>query len=123
MGMPYELQLAAKFAVGDRERPELRWRKATIGCVIRRKDGALVSSRNVGTPEPTSRTPSRHAEARASRKCDHGSTAYVARVLNYDYGITANATPCHTCMAALRARGVTRVYYTIAHNEWDYTDL
>lgn len=42
---------------------------------------------------------------------------YVARVFKDDDNTPALARPCPVCMAAIKAAGIKRVYYTIAENE------
>ncbi len=92
-------------------------RKAFIGAVAIRRDGALVKSPNGVTIRPDGPSPSSHAEARVLRKSGHGATVYVARVKKD--GSLAMAKPCSKCMAALKAMGVEMVYWTINNNEWE----
>jgi cytidine deaminase len=93
-----------------------RCRKAYIGCVAVRKDGAIVSSRNGATPRPSGISPQCHAERRALKKTGVGAILYVARVRKD--GSVGMAMPCARCRASMRAMGVTRVYYTVDENEW-----
>jgi deoxycytidylate deaminase len=86
-----------------------------MACVGKRADGAIVSS--VNHCVSNQRIPKHHAEARVLRKCDHGSTLYVARVLK-DKKTWANAKPCKKCQALIKNMGVKRVYYTVGPNEW-----
>lgn len=88
-------------------------RRAYLGAVAFRPDGKMVSARN-GSAIHVS--PSCHAEARVLRKCGAGSRVYVARVLRD--GTFANAMPCGRCRAAMRAKGITVVTYTVGPCEW-----
>jgi tRNA(Arg) A34 adenosine deaminase TadA len=117
MSFPKELIQAAEVAASEHQTMR---KKALIGCVIRRKDGTKVISRNGGVPNCTV-TPSIHAEARASRKADVGSVAFVARVLRD--GSYAMARPCFVCQAMMKARGVQRAYYTISDTDWGCLEL
>lgn len=91
-------------------------RKSFIGSVAIRRDGTLVKSRNGATPNPTGVNPSMHSEHRLMRKAGYGATVFVARVRkDHSLGLSR---PCPRCMAALRARGVDMVYWTINDNEW-----
>jgi tRNA(Arg) A34 adenosine deaminase TadA len=89
-------------------------RKAIIGAVAVRKDGVMVASRNGSAKD---KCPSIHAEIRALRKSGFGATVYVSRIKRD--GSLAMAKPCPYCMAALRARGVEMVYYTVSNTEWE----
>lgn len=104
------LKLAAEVAANDRK---TRRKNYLFACVIKRKDGAVVVSQNATTRIPE---PALHAEARALRKADRGCVMYVARVTRD--GAWAMAKPCASCQALIRSRGVKRVFYTIAPNEW-----
>lgn len=114
MSFHKELLIAASVACID----DQDGRCARVGCVIKRKDGALVMSRNLIS---WNKEPSRHAEARAVRKADVGSIAYVARIKRD--GTLANAKPCSRCEAIMRSRGVKRAYYTLSHDEWGCIEL
>jgi tRNA(Arg) A34 adenosine deaminase TadA len=106
------LLLAAKVA-----NPSIdRFRKAILGCVVVRSDGAVVSSRNGSTPMPWGTSPTCHAERKAIRKSDYGATLYVARVKKT--GEIAMAKPCEACMNALRSKKVKKIYYTINDQEY-----
>jgi len=107
------LEIAARIAAGGDQKRNYR-----LASVIQRRDGALVSSNNALTKEPQ---PAAHAEARSLRKADTGCTLYVARVLRD--GTWASAKPCPRCQALIRAKGVKRVYYTIAPKEWGVWDV
>lgn len=92
-------------------------RKAFIGAISVRKDGAIVKSRNASIYLPEGKVPSSHAEARVMRKSGFGATVYVSRVKRD--GSLAMAKPCSHCMASLKSRGVDMVYWTVSNNEWD----
>lgn len=85
-----------------------------LGALGLRRDGAAITACNGPTDHPN-RTA--HAEYRASRKLDFGSTLYVVRLLRKDKSF-AIAKPCPSCQKALRAKGVSKVYYTI--NEYEF---
>jgi tRNA(Arg) A34 adenosine deaminase TadA len=102
------LRLAAYYALkGDPDR------NFYLGCVIQRKDGAIIHSWNKKTEIPN---PSTHAEARALQKADYKSTLYVARVTRD--GGWAIAKPCTRCQARIRNKGIERVIYTIGPAEY-----
>lgn len=88
-------------------------RNFTLGCIAKRRDGAMVFSSNGKTKIPA---PSAHAEARVLRKAGRGATIWVSRVLHD--GAWALAKPCKKCQALIRSYGVERVYYTIGPGEW-----
>lgn len=97
------LVLAAEAA-----RPDVdRLRRAFIGAVGVRTDGALVRARNGSA---ASISPSCHAEARLVKKCGRGAEVFVARVLKS--GELAMARPCSRCRAVLRAKGIKYVTFT-----------
>jgi tRNA(Arg) A34 adenosine deaminase TadA len=84
-----------------------------------RKDGTVVFSNNgaaVFPPADKLIVKIAHAEQRISRKLDKGAEVYVVR-LTRDKQL-AMARPCSTCYTVLRARGVKRVYYSIAPGEY-----
>lgn len=91
-------------------------KKASLACVARRSDGAIVRSTN---GRVLGRSPASHAEARCARKLDVGSEVFVARVLRD--GTPAMARPCGDCAGMLRARGVVRVVYT-TNDGWEEMD-
>lgn len=86
-----------------------------LGCIAVRADGAVVRSRNSASTRH--KAPSAHAEARALRKTDWGSSIWVARVLK-DGKTWACARPCATCRTLILNKGIKKVYYTIGPNEW-----
>ena len=107
------LRLASRISVKGNPR-----RKAHIGCVGRRSDGALVFSWNgCSNGHAFHQCPSAHAEARLVRKLDIGSEVWVARVRR-DNGLMALAKPCAGCAARLKSRGVLRCTYSISENEF-----
>lgn len=111
--MLHLLEVASQIAMPTTDRV----RKALIGAIAIRRDGTLVSSRNISTtPHYCVKTPSAHAERRLLRKCDYGATVYVSRVRRD--GSLAMAKPCSRCMSALRSRGVVMVYWTVNNEEW-----
>lgn len=90
-----------------------------LGAVGVRADGTLVKSHNKSTMTPDRRF---HAEYRLVRKLDVGSTVYVARVTKGGNKI-ACAAPCPSCLNVMAKRGVSRVYFTVSENEFDWRDL
>lgn len=82
-------------------------------------DGARVQATNGGMAG--CRCPSMHAECRLARKLDYGSVVYVARTLKS--GEIAMARPCVRCYAVLKAKGVSRIYYTINDSEFGVIDV
>ncbi len=116
--MPKELHLAAQVSCRH-SLPDLR--TARIGCVIRRKDGAIVKARNGAIQNATGRVSETHAEARATRKADVGAIAYVARTKRD--GSYGNARPCPWCQIIMRSRGIIKAYYTLSDNEWGCLEL
>jgi tRNA(Arg) A34 adenosine deaminase TadA len=90
-------------------------RRAFIGCVAVRKDGAIVASRNssIWPPIPY---PLAHAEARALRKAGAGAIVFVGRIRKD--GSIGLAKPCSRCYQALKHHDVRRVYYTVSDNQW-----
>ena len=108
------LDEAAKLAFsGDKRKHHL------LAAVAKRKDGAIVSSRNGMTQVPR---PSAHAEARVLKKAGHGATLYVAKVQKKS-GEWGLAKPCKNCMTLIRNMKVKRVFYTIAPQEYGVIDL
>lgn len=102
------LDLAARLAMGGS-----RDRNYKLACIVCRSDGAMTWSLNELTEKPNPRS---HAEARALRKADWGSTIYVARV-THD-GTWAISKPCPRCQALIKNMGVAKVYYTIGPGEY-----
>lgn len=108
------LQQAILFSLTHHRRSV--YRLAAVGV---RADGVVVQSRNGCIFHQ--RIPRAHAEARLARKLTPGSVVYVARTLKD--GTVAMAKPCVSCQNCLRHRGVDRVYYTIAYNEYGVLKL
>lgn len=100
---PSGLQLAIGVA---RSGPRRDFRHGAVGI---RRDGAIVTSINATATHPF---PAGHAEARVVRKIDKGAIVYVARVDRVN-GEPANSTPCPRCLARLRSKGVTKVFFTL----------
>jgi deoxycytidylate deaminase len=57
-----------------------------------------------------------HAEHSALNRARPGDTLYVIRFLAN--GLLGMAKPCTECQKKLKARGITRVYYTNELGEW-----
>lgn len=110
------IQLAGEVAI-KRFDPITDHRVYFIGAVGVRDDGAVVSARNESSHVPMA---SAHAEARLSKRLDHGATVYVARVVGVRAGKThlSMAKPCYTCMRSLLSRKVSKIYYSIGPNEY-----
>ena len=103
-------KIAAKNAI--KENSDYR-RKAMIGAVGIRNDGAIVCSKNLPNNAQLHEI---HAERLLSAKLDKGATVFVARVnRNGDY---CNSRPCFTCERTLRLKGIKKVYYTITNEEY-----
>ncbi len=104
-------RLAAKAALsGDTKRR----RQHRIGAIgVRLSDGVIVQSNNLPCRAPEKQA---HAEARVCKKLDWGGTVYVVRVNRS--GLLADARPCASCQRAMRLKGVKKVYYSIAGNEY-----
>lgn len=88
-------------------------RNYKVGCVARRKDGALVSASNNNVQKPT---PSAHAESRALRKAGKGAELWVARI-GAD-GELKLAMPCKRCQALIRSFAVERVVFSISGDSY-----
>jgi tRNA(Arg) A34 adenosine deaminase TadA len=112
------LRIAAGVALGNKCKNPFIRKDYLLAAVIQRKDGAIVVSANSLSHLPT---PSGHAEARAIRKADVGSTLYVARVTRD--GEWAMSKPCKHCQALIRNRGIKKVYYTIGPGEYGVWDV
>jgi deoxycytidylate deaminase len=86
-----------------------------LGCVIKRRDGAIVKSSNNILKVPCH---SGHAEVRALKKAGrHAQVLCVARIQRGN-GEWAMAKPCKRCQAKIRSMGVKKVIYTISPNEF-----
>ena len=89
-------------------------RSFLLGSVGIRSDGTMVKSFNSSAKLPT---PEVHSERRLAAKLDYNSIVYVARVRIGD-GSWGLAKPCPSCMVALKAKRVKKIYYTISDNEY-----
>lgn len=107
-------ELAAEMAQSKDDR-----RTFLLGAVAVRADGALVKAVNGPSTFPLREA---HAEKRISSKLDPGSVVYVVRVRvgDKEFGM---ARPCWSCLRALHAKGVKRIYYTISQIEYGVLDL
>lgn len=89
-----------------------------LGCVGRRRDGAIVHSNNGAyrseMPFVTNsyQLPTVHAEGRVLRKLDSGGEIYVAR-LSKKTGMFAMARPCGMCQVLIQSKKCKKVYYSI----------
>ena len=106
------LDLAAEVAGECRDR--LDNRTFFLGAVGLRRDGVLVTARNIAA---TNIAPSHHAEARVVRKLTQNSTVWGARV-SRSTNDWAMARPCAGCQRRMKVAGVKKAIYTIAPNEW-----
>lgn len=122
---PSELVEAFKRAVKlAKKSEELKTKqKYCLAAVGLRNDGTIVYSKNGGgCCAVKDRHPFQsHAEARLTKKLDVNSIVFVARVkrINYEVG---SAKPCHKCEGFMRAKGISRVYFT-TDQSWSYIDL
>lgn len=117
------LKLAAKIAVPV---TDADCRNFWLGCIGIRNDGVLVSSRNGSIqhmfsksldPNEADKSCEYHAEGRALRKMDKGGILYVARVSRKD-GSFVMARPCNLCQSKIRAKKISKVYYTVNQNQY-----
>ncbi len=90
-----------------------------MGAIATRADGTRVASTNGGAAGCVQL--SAHAETRLARKLDKGCTVYVARTTKD--GCLALARPCARCYAVLKAKGVSRIYYTVNDSEYGVISL
>jgi tRNA(Arg) A34 adenosine deaminase TadA len=111
------LNLAASVAAEGQSRHDNR--SFFLGAVGMRRDGVIVSARNIAA---TDVTPTAHAEARVVKKLTCDSIVWVARV-GRGAGNWALARPCNKCMLRMLTAGVRKVVYTIAPNEWGIIQL
>ena len=103
-------RIAKSVAVKGESRVKRHHRLGAVGI---RSDGTIVTANNINIKRPHPRS---HAEARLTRKLNHGSEVYVVRILrNNTLGC---ACPCIKCQNAMRLRGVRRVYYSISDNQY-----
>lgn len=87
------------------------------GAVGLRSDGVLVCAAN-GPAKAVQ--PKAHAESRLCRKLGADATVFVVRVSGDGYGMSR---PCKRCATQLRARRVTRVFYTVSSAEYGVLEL
>jgi cytidine deaminase len=111
------LAMAAEAARGKPEKFDNR--SFCLGAVGLRKDGVIVTAKNVAA---TDTVPTHHAEARLVRKLTPDSIVWVARVLRSTDEWTMSR-PCVSCQGRLRASGVKKVIYTISKDEWGTIQL
>lgn len=78
-----------------------------------RSDGVRVRAYNDSGKEPRWTA---HAEARLCLKLTPYSEVYVLRLRRT--GTRANSRPCDKCVECMLRKGVEKVYYTIAQNEY-----
>ena len=113
------LAIAAEVAI---RAPEPDHRQYAIGAVGIRRDGVIVSARNLaaalknvhaGERNPF---PKAHAEYRLIQKMGSGGVIFVCRVTKD--GNLLLARPCKRCMDLCRHRRIERVYYSINNNEF-----
>ena len=88
-------------------------RKFHIGAIGIRKDGTIVSSRNI---QVRHKMPEAHAENRLCQKLDVEAIIYVARIQSD--GTLSLAKPCQKCQNTMRFSKVKRCYYTISDHEY-----
>jgi len=112
------LSLAASVAGDNTSKLDNR-RSFLLGAVGMRKDGVLVTARNIAA---TDVTPWAHAEARVVKKLTCDSIVWVARV-GRATGEWAMARPCDACQRRMKTAGVRKVVYTIAPSEWGVIQL
>ena len=103
----YMLNLALKKAMAGEKRTYY------VGAIGIRSDGTIVSARNGATDIPNRCL---HAEYRLARKLDYGAETFVARIRRD--GHWGSAKPCDDCHKVMKSRGVIRVYYTIADQQY-----
>lgn len=101
-------------ALAAADRSSMRHR---VGCVIVDRDRyRYVRAFNRYLGDPGGNGWSLHAEAWAAlRSEDAGMRPRAAFVARHNARL---ARPCANCMAALRAAGVEKVYYTTKPGEW-----
>jgi len=109
--------MAAKVAKYNPNRNDSR--SFCLGAVGLRKDGVIVTARNIAA---TNIIPTHHAEARLVRKLTSNSTVWVARVLR-STGEWTLSRPCINCQSLMKVAGVEKVVYTINSNEWGTIEL
>ena len=104
-------KLAKKIAkTGDSKEAKRRYRLGAIGL---RNDGVIVCSSNICTRKPHPRA---HAEARISNKLTKYSIVYVVRI-GYNNQLLP-AKPCKSCLAILKNKHISKIYYSISDTEY-----
>ena len=83
-------------------------RSYKIGAVAIRRDGTIVASANIPAQHQMLGC---HAEARVLRKAGKNATLYVVRVM--PSGLYGLARPCGGCLGLIRAKKVSKVFYTL----------
>jgi hypothetical protein len=123
--LPPMLALALKVAMPtDINDP----RSYLLGTIGERSDGATVFSKNGAvfstTAENYQRIPSSHAEVRTVAKMDHGGVLYVGRISRILLTskspelVGSMARPCPICQKFIKAKKISKVFYTIDHNHY-----
>jgi tRNA(Arg) A34 adenosine deaminase TadA len=113
MDVWYYLRKAADAASRERDDPRCH----AHGALAIRDDKTIVFAKNGFSQQ---KQPESHAERRVLRKCDKGSIVFVVRIRkNFEMGMSR---PCPMCDAAMRVRGVKRVYYSISNSEYGVID-
>jgi len=97
--------------------------KYCLAAVGLRNDGTMVYAQNGGgCCAIKNRHPFQsHAEARLTKKLDVDSIVFVARVKKKNYE-SGNAKPCANCEGFMRAKGISRVYYT-TDDSWSFIEF
>lgn len=113
------LEIAARVALPSSYMNEKR--NFVLGAAGKRRDGAIVSSRNgavISSNFDEYRViPEAHAEFRLLKKLGKADIIYVARVLKKD-GNWAMARPCGSCRLRIKAAHIKKVCYTIDANHY-----
>ncbi len=104
------LQMATGIALWRAETRDISFKH---GAAAIRKDGKFVISYNEKAQAPTWKV---HAEARICRKIDVGATVAVVRI--GDGGVWMPSKPCKNCAKCMFRKGVSRVLYSIAKDEY-----
>jgi tRNA(Arg) A34 adenosine deaminase TadA len=122
--MLHEFNMAAKIAkpTGNRH---LDPRNFWLGCVGKRKDGIIVSSKNGAVMSSDWKKkhliPEAHAEVRALKKSGRGATLYVARLSKIENNFVM-ARPCSICRNFAKSYRIEKIYYTINNFQYGIYD-
>lgn len=112
------IRMAAKIALPTSDNDA---RDFWLGCIGIRNDGAMIFSKNGAVfstdIENYHFIPEAHAECRAVKKMDSGGILYVARVRKKNKDL-ALAAPCMMCQIKIKARGISKVYFSINENQY-----